>query len=260
MSRWISWVRPEGLPLIHLAHRPFGGGARQHRILGGHPAAAGVAQERGHVSSTVAAHSTRVCPNSMSTEPSAVASQFGVMVRGEAARRRAGHFSTWVANSLLSSPRDRVVQDESQHQEDQHHHQQARNRAGRLRPERGFFTLTGLIFAIKLDCSAAVSADAQGSEPRLETRALGTARIDAHARHGAPCSGATRSCVHSAHGPPVDDEGARVRAGRAVRSPAARAESPGWTSPNTRRGSPRPRAAPDLRARTRPRPSAIHPR
>ena len=39
--------------------------ARQHAVLGRDPAAAGVAQERGHVSSTLAVHSTRVSPNSI---------------------------------------------------------------------------------------------------------------------------------------------------------------------------------------------------
>ena len=47
------------------------GGARQHAVFGGDPALALAAQEPGTPSSMVAVHSTRVSPNSTSTEPSA---------------------------------------------------------------------------------------------------------------------------------------------------------------------------------------------
>ena len=46
MSRWISWVRPDSLPLV--TSEPAGSSAGQHGILGRYPSLAGVAEERGH--------------------------------------------------------------------------------------------------------------------------------------------------------------------------------------------------------------------
>ena len=48
ISRWISMVRPEARPLDTSRGRARRRGARQHGILGGHPALAGAAQEAGH--------------------------------------------------------------------------------------------------------------------------------------------------------------------------------------------------------------------
>ena len=47
MRRWISWVRPPILPRSALAGGAGEGGAGQHAVLGGDPAAAGVAQPAG---------------------------------------------------------------------------------------------------------------------------------------------------------------------------------------------------------------------
>ncbi len=57
------------------------GGPRQHRVLGGDPAqAAAPCASAARPRCTLAAHSTRVPPNSTSTEPSACSSQFLVIV------------------------------------------------------------------------------------------------------------------------------------------------------------------------------------
>ena len=53
-----------------LAVATSGGGPRQHRVLGGHPALALPRSQRGTPSVTLAVHNTRVCPNSTSTDPS----------------------------------------------------------------------------------------------------------------------------------------------------------------------------------------------
>ena len=79
MSREISWVRPPSLPLTD---------SRSLRVLvdRGSMAYSAVTQprplprrQRGTSSLTLAAQSTRVLPNSTSTEPSACSSQFRVI-------------------------------------------------------------------------------------------------------------------------------------------------------------------------------------
>ena len=49
MRRWISWVRPEGLPSLTSRADPLGRGAGQHRVLGGDPALAAAPHPAGHV-------------------------------------------------------------------------------------------------------------------------------------------------------------------------------------------------------------------
>jgi hypothetical protein len=70
IRRWISWVRPFCLPLRGFALAAGVGRARQHAVLGRHPAAA-LASQAGPRSSMLAVHSTRVSPNATNTEPSA---------------------------------------------------------------------------------------------------------------------------------------------------------------------------------------------
>ena len=48
IRRWISCVRPEGWPTVDLAPRALGGGARQHAVLGRHPAAPLALEPRRH--------------------------------------------------------------------------------------------------------------------------------------------------------------------------------------------------------------------
>ena len=48
MRRWISCVRPPTRPVRRFAGRARVRRARQHAVLGGHPAAAAIAQERRH--------------------------------------------------------------------------------------------------------------------------------------------------------------------------------------------------------------------
>ena len=67
MRRWISWVRPPICPRARLALAALGAGARQHRVLGGDPAAPPLPRiQPGTRSSMVAAQMTRVSPTRIS--------------------------------------------------------------------------------------------------------------------------------------------------------------------------------------------------
>src|SRR6185436_9907397 len=68
----LDLVRPPAeTALDRLAIRPLGGRAREHRVLGRHPASALPPEVRGTRSPIVAAHSTSVSPARMRHDPSA---------------------------------------------------------------------------------------------------------------------------------------------------------------------------------------------